>query len=125
MLAVVPLHHRSEFAAGLLMPLMRGAQITYMEELDAEALTDAFDSGNVTGMVGVPALWQLLHRKVEKAVADRGPWAKRIFDLLIEGNRRLRDQMPPALDGLTLLNWGKLLFWPVHQKFGGRLRLLI
>ena len=33
--------------------------------------------------------------------------------------------MPPALDGLTLLNWGKLLFWPVHQKFGGRLRLLI
>ena len=43
----------------------------------------------------------------------------------IEGNRALRDQMPPALDGLTLLNWGKLLFWPVHQKFGGRLRLLI
>ncbi|HEY2747659.1 MAG TPA: AMP-binding protein, partial [Polyangia bacterium] len=125
LLSVLPLHHTFEFTAGMLMPLMRGAQITYLEEIDADALTNAFEEGNITGMVGVPALWQLLHRRVEKTVAERGPWAKRIFDLLIEGNRKLRDQMPPALDGLTLLNWGKLLFWPVHQKFGGRLRLLI
>jgi len=125
LLSVLPLHHTFEFTAGLLMPLMRGAQITYLEEIDADALSNAFEEGNITGMVGVPALWQLLHRRVEKTVADRGPWAKRIFDLLIEGNRALRDKMPPALDGLTLLNWGKLLFWPVHQKFGGRLRLLI
>ncbi len=125
LLSVLPLHHTFEFTAGLLMPLMRGAQITYLEEIDADALTAAFDEGNITGMVGVPALWQMLHRRVEKTVADRGPWAKRIFDLLIEGNRTLRDRMPPALDGLTLLNWGKLLFYPVHKKFGGRLRLLI
>jgi long-chain acyl-CoA synthetase len=125
LLSVLPLHHTFEFTAGLLMPLMRGAQITYMEEIDADALTHAFAEGNITGMVGVPALWQMLQRKVDKTVADRGPWAKRVFDLLIDTNRKLRDQMPPALDGLTLLNWGKLLFWPVHQKFGGRLRLLI
>ncbi len=31
--------------------------------------------------------------------------SKRIFDLLVDCNRALRDQMPPALDGLTLLNW--------------------
>jgi long-chain acyl-CoA synthetase len=125
LLSVLPLHHTFEFTAGLLMPLMRGAQITYLEEIDADALTHAFEEGNITGMVGVPALWQMLHRRVDKTVADRCAWAKRIFDLLIEGNRKLRDQMPPALDSLTLLNWGKLLFWPVHQKFGGRLRLLI
>jgi long-chain acyl-CoA synthetase len=125
LLSVLPLHHTFEFTAGLLMPLMRGAQISYLEDVNADALTDAFETGNITGMVGVPALWQLLHRRVEKTVAERGPWAKRIFDLLIEGNRKLRDRVPPALDGLTLLNWGKLLFWPVHQKFGGRLRLLI
>jgi long-chain acyl-CoA synthetase len=125
LLSVLPLHHTFEFTAGLLMPLMRGAQITYLDEIDADGLTAAFDEGNITGMVGVPALWQMLHRRIEKSVADRGAWAKRIFDLLIQGNRKLRDRMPPALDGLTLLNWGKLLFWPVHQKFGGRLRLLI
>jgi long-chain acyl-CoA synthetase len=125
LLSVLPLHHTFEFTAGLLMPLMRGAQITYLEEIDADALTGAFAEGNITGMVGVPALWQLLERKIDKTVADRGPWAKRIFDFLIDTNRKLRDQMPPALDSLTVLNWGKLLFWPVHQKFGGRLRLLI
>jgi long-chain acyl-CoA synthetase len=125
LLSVLPLHHTFEFTAGLLMPLMRGAQITYLDEINADSLSAAFETGNITGMVGVPALWQMLHRRIEKSVADTGPWAKRIFDLLIEGNRALRDRMPPALDGLTLLNWGKLLFWPVHQKFGGRLRLLI
>jgi long-chain acyl-CoA synthetase len=125
LLSVLPLHHTFEFTAGLLMPLMRGAQMTYLEDINADALTDAFDTGNITGMVGVPALWQMLHRRVEKSVAERGPWFKRLFDLLIEVNRHLRDRMPPALDSLTVLNWGKLLFWPVHQKFGGRLRLLI
>jgi long-chain acyl-CoA synthetase len=125
LLSVLPLHHTFEFTAGLLMPLMRGAQITYLDEINADALSAAFDEGNITGMVGVPALWQMLHRRIEKSVADAGPWAKRLFDMLIEGNRALRDRMPPALDSLTLLNWGKLLFWPVHQRFGGRLRLLI
>ena len=126
LLSVLPLHHTFEFTAGLLMPLMRGAQITYLDEIDADALTDAFDEGNITGMVGVPALWQLLaaqDRQDRRPTAGRGPSASSICS--IEGNRKLRDQMPPALDGLTLLNWGKLLFWPVHQKFGGRLRLLI
>ncbi|HEX4456445.1 MAG TPA: AMP-binding protein, partial [Polyangia bacterium] len=125
LLSVLPLHHTFEFTAGLLMPLMRGAQITYLDEVDADALTHAFESGNITGMVGVPALWQLFQRKIEKSVADSGPWAKRIFDLLIDANRKLRDRVPPALDSLMLLNWGRLFFWPVHQKFGGRLRLLI
>ena len=36
--------------------------------------THAFDEGNITGMVGVPALWQLLHRKIDE---DRAPSAGR------------------------------------------------
>ena len=66
LLSVLPLHHTFEFTAGLLMPLMRGAQITYLDEIDADALSGAFDEGNITGMVGVPALWQLLQRKIDK-----------------------------------------------------------
>jgi len=125
LLSVLPLHHTFEFTAGLLMPLMRGAQITYLDEVDAESLEAAFDEGNVTGMVGVPALWQALHRKIEKQVAERGPWAQRVFDLVVDGSRTLRDKMPPALENLRVLNFARLLFWPVHQRFGGRLRLLI
>ena len=36
-LSVLPLHHTFEFTAGLLMPLMHGAQITYLDELTADA----------------------------------------------------------------------------------------
>jgi long-chain acyl-CoA synthetase len=125
LLSVLPLHHTFEFTAGLLMPLMRGAQVTYLDEVNAEALATAFDEGNVTGMVGVPALWQLLHRKITEQLRERGSWALRGFELLADGARRVRDSQPPWLERLPLLNWGKLLFYPVHKKFGGRLRLLI
>ena len=122
LLSVLPLHHTFEFSAGLLMPLMRGAQISYLAEVSAEDLQAAFSEGNVTGMVGVPALWQLLHRKIEKRLGERGPLVERAFEVVIEMMRKLRDNLPA---GFTWMNPGKLLFFPVHQRFGGRLRLMI
>jgi len=125
LLSVLPLHHTFEFTAGLLMPLMRGAQITYLDEVNAERLEAAFDEGHVTGMVGVPALWQALHRKITKQLSERGEWALKLFEVVVDAGRNLRDQVPPTLDTLPLTNLPRLLFWPVHQKFGGRLRLMI
>jgi long-chain acyl-CoA synthetase len=124
LLSVLPLHHTFEFTAGLLMPLMRGAQIAYLDEVTPDALKDAFAAGNVTGMVGVPALWQALERRVRTQLKERGPWAVRLFDLLVEGSYKLRDRLPPSL-AQSVLNFAKILFWPVHRQFGGRLRLLI
>ncbi len=57
LLSVLPLHHTFEFTAGLLMPLMRGAHNSYIEEVDADPQSRAFDSVKVTGMDCVPALW--------------------------------------------------------------------
>jgi long-chain acyl-CoA synthetase len=125
LLSVLPLHHTFEFTAGLLMPLMRGAQITYLDEVNAERLEAAFDEAHVTGMVGVPALWQALHRKITNKLSDRGEWALRLFEVVVDASRSLRDQVPPTLDTLPLANLPRFLFWPVHRKFGGRLRLLI
>jgi len=59
-LSVLPLHHTFEFSTGFLTPLSRGAQITYLPELTGDALARAIKNGHVTGMVGVPALWELL-----------------------------------------------------------------
>ena len=119
LLSVLPLHHTLEFTAGLLMPLMRGAQIAYMDEVSADNLSSAFEEGNVTGMIGVPALWQLLHRKITSSLAERGPLVVGAFNAIVEAHRRMRDALPANL------NLGRLLFWPVHKRFGGRLRLLI
>src|SRR5450432_4126045 len=64
MLSVLPLSHTFEFAAGLLVPLAHGAQITYLSELTGDAIGRALKKGRVTAIVGVPALWDLMRRRL-------------------------------------------------------------
>ncbi len=116
-LSVLPLHHTFEFSCGLLVPLARGAEITYLDELTADRLGEVLESGRIHAMVGVPALWQLLHRRITQELAARPAWVETAFDALVAGNRELRDR--------TGWNLGKLLFWPVHRRLGGKLRVLV
>src|SRR6266568_1653745 len=116
-LSVLPLHHTFEFSTGFLTPLSRGAQITYLDELNSENLAKAIKNGHVTGMVGVPALWELLHRRIKNRLHDRGKWLGESVDLLMKFNAWLRDNTP--------LNFGQMLFYPIHEGMGGRIRYFI
>jgi long-chain acyl-CoA synthetase len=119
LLSVLPLHHTLEFSAGFLMPMMHGASVDYLEEIEADSLARALEDQGVTGMVGVPALFQLLERKIYKNVSDAGVLIEKAFDSIVDLNRALRDKLPWDVGA------GKLLFYPVHRKLGGRMRLLI
>ncbi|MEM6791144.1 MAG: AMP-binding protein [Myxococcota bacterium] len=110
-LSVLPLHHTFEFSCGLLLPMSRGATVSYIGELTAERLNDGLDRGKITGMVGVPALWQMLERRLVDRVKERGPLAARYFDFALELNRLLGRRL--GVDA------GKLFFGPVHAKLGG------
>ena len=116
-LSVLPLHHTFEFSTGFLTPLSRGAQITYLPELTGDALARAIKNGHVTGMVGVPALWELLHRRIKNKLYERSDWIGRTADGLIKGNAWLRDRTP--------LNLGPIVFYPIHEGLGGRIRYFI
>ena len=116
-LSVLPMHHTFEFSTGFLTPFSNGTQITYLEELSGEELARAIKNGHVTGMVGVPALWEMLHRRIKTRLRDRGDWIADIADNLIEFNAWLRDK--------TFLNLGQILFFPIHEGMGGRIRYLI
>ncbi|HEX8144354.1 MAG TPA: AMP-binding protein [Pyrinomonadaceae bacterium] len=116
-LSVLPLHHTFEFSTGFLTPLSRGAQITYLEELTGEALARSIKNGHVTGMVGVPALWELLHRRIRNKFNERSHFVGEAADLLIRANAWLRDKTP--------LNLGALIFYPIHEGMGGRIRYFI
>ena len=116
-LSVLPLHHTFEFSCGLLVPIACGAEISYLDEITADRLGEALSSGRIHAMVGVPALWQLLHRRLTQEITARPGWAQAAVKTLLAGNRELRDR--------TGWNLGKLLFWPVHQKLGGKLRVLV
>ncbi len=118
LLSVLPLHHTFEFTAGLLVPLALGAEVEYLDEVTSERITDALGSGRVTAMVGVPALWSLLHRRITQELAAKPRAVEGAFRALMKGNAALRDSA-------LALDLGKVLFWPVHRKLGGRMRLLV
>jgi long-chain acyl-CoA synthetase len=116
-LSVLPLHHTFEFTCGLLLPLSRGARIAYLDELNGDRLGAAMKAGHISAMVGVPALWQLLERRILSQVAARGPIAKAIFEWAGDLNRSLGKSL--GLDA------GKIIFGPVHAALGGNIKYLI
>ncbi len=116
-LSVLPLHHTFELTCGMLLPLSRGARIVYLDELNAERLEYALKEGKITSLIGVPALWEMLERRILARVAEHGAVAAKVFDIAVELNRSLGKSM--GLDA------GKLLFGSVHHAFGGKLRYLV
>src|SRR5690606_32593785 len=117
LLSVLPLHPTFEFACGFLTPFNLGAEVTYIDELTADRLGEVLESGRISAMIGVPALFQLLHRRITQEMASR----PRLVEEAINGLMKLNGE----LRGRSELNLGKLLFWPVHRKFGSSLKLLI
>jgi long-chain acyl-CoA synthetase len=116
-LSVLPLHHTFEFTCGLLLPLSRGARVVYLDELTGDSIARGLAASRATAMVGVPALWQLLERRILQQVDARGPLARTAFDLAGEVNRWLSANV--GLDA------GRVLFGAVHARMGGHVKWLI
>ncbi|MGB2751003.1 MAG: AMP-binding protein [Pyrinomonadaceae bacterium] len=116
-LSVLPMHHTFEFSAGFLTPFSNGTQITYLNELTAEDLARTIENSHVTGLVGVPALWEMLHRRIKTRLRERGDWIADLADNVIEFNAWIRDNTP--------FNLGPIVFFPIHQGMGGQMRYLI
>jgi long-chain acyl-CoA synthetase len=116
-LSVLPLHHTFEFSTGFLLPLSRGAQITYLQELSSESISDALKNSHVTMMVGVPALWDLLRRRILNRFGEKSEKLEGFVKALISINNWVRKK--------TSLNVGPFLFFPVHHGLGGKIRYFI
>src|SRR5690606_37543836 len=117
-LSVLPLHHTFELTCGMLLPLSRGARIVYLDELNGERLTQALSRARITGLIGVPALWEMLERRISARIAEHGALASRVFEMALELNRVLGRNL--GVDA------GRLLFGTVHEALGsGNLRFLV
>ncbi|MDP9150300.1 MAG: AMP-binding protein, partial [Myxococcota bacterium] len=116
-LSVLPLHHTFEFTCGLLLPLSRGARVVSLGELTADRFAHALRAVRPTAMVGVPALWQLLERRILQPFEAKGPMARAALDVATEATRWLSANV-----GVDV---GRLLFGAVHVSMGGRVRWLI
>ncbi len=115
-LSVLPLFHTFEFSGGLLMPLSVGAQITYLSDREGPTLRKAMQEIKPTGIIGIPALWDVLEKRIKSQVQDKGEVAKILFNASTALNRQARQYG---------LNFGPLLFSEVHKNLGGQIRYLI
>jgi long-chain acyl-CoA synthetase len=116
-LSVLPLHHTFEFTCGLILPLSRGARVAYLDGFTGDHLARALELGKVTAMVGVPALWQLIERRVLARAKERGA--------VIEGAMNLGGDLNRMLGRTIGVDVGKLLFGQVHDALGGNVKYLI
>ncbi len=117
LLSLLPLHHTFEFTCGMLLPLASGASIAYPLQFDSKDLSRILADIRPTALIGVPALWEAVHRRIMDEVEERGPFFAAAFGQLRKFNNRL--------DRDFGINAGAVLFRQAHQALGGRLRLAV
>ena len=61
-IALLPFHHILPLLTNLLAPMYKGATVVIMDELSSEAIRGALQKYKITIMVGVPRLWEMLHK---------------------------------------------------------------
>jgi len=112
-LSVLPMYHVFEFTGGFLIPILRGATITYVEQLKGAEIASAMQATGTTIMLVVPRLLRMFYDSIESAAAAGGFIRRTAFRAL----GRLSDWSGHSI--------GRRCFGAVHKSFGGRLRMIV
>jgi long-chain acyl-CoA synthetase len=115
-LGVLPLFHVLSQMANLLLPLVKGARVVYLETLNTTELLRALNERQITIFAVVPQFFYLIHERIFKEVAKRGKVAGWALKALMTLNRGLRT---------VGFNAGRVFFGKLHSTFGDRMRYLI
>jgi len=115
-LGILPMFHVLAQMANLMLPLVKGARVVYLETLNTTELLRALQERQITAFAVVPQFFYLIHERIFKEVSKRGRIAESVLRSLMKMNRFLRR---------FHLNAGKLLFGKIHATFGARMRYLI
>lgn len=73
MLSTLPLHQALEFTGGLLLPLLGGATITYLEAVNSREMLRALRDTGATVLLTAPRLLRVLVERVERLGAEATP----------------------------------------------------
>ena len=72
LLGVLPLFHVLAQMANLLLPLVKGSRVVYLETLNTTELLRALTERNITAFAVVPQFFYLIHERVMQEIAKRG-----------------------------------------------------
>ncbi|MGI6731059.1 MAG: AMP-dependent synthetase/ligase [Anaerovoracaceae bacterium] len=111
-LSILPIHHTFECTMGMLFVIYRGASTAFFEGL--KYINSNLAEAQATVLIGVPLIFESIYAKIWKqAEKTRKAGALR---KAIKLNKKLK-----ALG----IDKSRVLFRSIHEKFGGRLRLVI
>ncbi|WP_341444442.1 AMP-dependent synthetase/ligase [Petroclostridium xylanilyticum] len=111
-LSVLPLHHTYECTCGFLCPIYRGSTIAYSEGL--RHIAKNMKEAKATMMLGVPLLFESMHKKVWQQVEKSGMASK--LRTAIKINNFLKT---------FGMDFSKKLFKKIHDSLGGHIRIFI
>lgn len=113
-LSILPLNHLLELTGGFLGVLHTGGTICYTDSLYPQEIAKAMQDRQITAMIGVPLFFKALKNNIEKELRH------------LNALGRLYVRCANALSRVAW--WSplrRLLFSPIHRKFGGRLRAFV
>jgi len=115
-LGILPLFHSLAQMANLLLPLVKGARVVYLETLNTTELLRALQERNISVFAVVPQFFYLIHERIFKEANKRGLLMVRILRGLMGLNHWLRK---------SGINAGRIFFGKIHDTFGRRMRYLV
>jgi long-chain acyl-CoA synthetase len=113
LLGVLPLFHVLALMANLLLPLVKGSRVVYLETLNTTELIKALVDRNITAFAVVPQFYNLIHERIFDEVRKRGAATQKIFGAMLGLNRLLRK---------FGFNAGPILFRKIHHTLGPKMR---
>jgi long-chain acyl-CoA synthetase len=116
LLGVLPLFHVLAQMANLLLPLVKGSRVVYLETLNTTELLRALSERNITAFAVVPQFFYLIHERLFQEIAKRGKVTQKIFAAMVALNRTLRK---------LGINAGRVFFRKVHDTLGPKMRYLV
>ncbi len=116
LLGVLPMFHVLAQMANLMIPLVKGARVVYLESLNTTELLRALRDRNITAFAVVPQFFYLIHQRIFEEIKKRGVLTQRAFGILVALNRNLRK---------VGINAGPTLFRKVHETLGKKMRYLV
>jgi len=116
LLGVLPLFHILAQMANLLLPLVKGSRVVYLETLNTTELLRGLSERNITAFAVVPQFFYLIHERLVQEIAKRGAIMQKVFAIMVALNRTLRK---------VGINAGPILFHKVHDTLGPQMRYLV
>ena len=116
LLGVLPMFHVLAQMANLLLPLVKGSRVVYLETLNTTELMRALSERNITAFAVVPQFFYLIHERIFQEIKKRGALTQRLFATLVVLNRALRK---------VGINAGAILFRKIHDTLGSKMRYLV